>query len=246
MAWSSFAHLPTSEDDYYEILCRFESGMYISAVDQIIADSKGKESVSHHYRNNLKNLGLFHVKNGIVTLKYDVSLLRSNKRYLKSILRQAVVTNCSIEIQTIIEIVKQLNSYELKDIVDELVFHNSKLSRENITRWIRPIVFLLKYIEINSITSLNPSDMVTLQNSYLSVAVDFGEAVPIEVVEEHVITQTTSSIIIILENILKNRAYRYKIELLMMPSWATQHKSYLIGTDKYTHIKIKKSLLKEK
>jgi len=33
---------------------------------------------------------------------------------------------------------------------------------------------------------------------------------------------------------------RFKIELLMMPSWATKNKCYKIGEDMYTHIRVNK------
>ena len=52
------------------------------------------------------------------------------------------------------------------------------------------------------------------------------------------------NIIKMLETILDDHVMRFKIELLMMPSWATKNKSYKIGEDKYTHIKIKVNLLK--
>lgn len=36
---------------------------------------------------------------------------------------------------------------------------------------------------------------------------------------------------------------KFKIELLMIPNWATKNKSYVVFCDKYTHIKIKRTLI---
>ena len=49
MAWSSYAHLPNREEEYWEILSKLRNGMSISEVDCIIAEIKGKEKVQHHY-----------------------------------------------------------------------------------------------------------------------------------------------------------------------------------------------------
>ena len=36
---------------------------------------------------------------------------------------------------------------------------------------------------------------------------------------------------------------KFKIELLMLPNWATNNKTYVINKEYYTHIKIKGNLL---
>ena len=40
-----------------------------------------------------------------------------------------------------------------------------------------------------------------------------------------------------------NGKMKFKIELLMMPTWATQNKVYKINGDYYTHIRIKANLV---
>ena len=45
------------------------------------------------------------------------------------------------------------------------------------------------------------------------------------------------------EKLLCDINMKFKIELLMLPNWATSNKSYIINREYYTHIKIKKNLL---
>ena len=85
MAWSSYAHLPNREDEYWKILSNLKNGMSIAEADKIIADIKGKEKVQHHYRSNLAKIGLFDIIDRKIFLNYNVEKLAIKKSYLKKI-----------------------------------------------------------------------------------------------------------------------------------------------------------------
>lgn len=54
----------------------------------------------------------------------------------------------------------------------------------------------------------------------------------------------SKDIVKIIENFLnENPSNKFKLEFLMYPSWVTPKKTYSIFHDKYTHIKIKSSLI---
>ena len=46
-----------------------------------------------------------------------------------------------------------------------------------------------------------------------------------------------------IERLLCNPNMKFKIELLMLPNWATNSRAYVINKEYYTHIKIKDGLL---
>ena len=83
MAWSSLAHLPTNEDEYWYILSNLENGMSIKEVDTIIAAYKNKVKVQHHYRSNLAKLGVYKIENNCIILNYDVNELVKERNLLK-------------------------------------------------------------------------------------------------------------------------------------------------------------------
>lgn len=247
MAWSSFAHLPTTEEEYYYILSNIRNGMSNQEIDSVIASYKGKDSVQHHYRSNLARIGVFKSKDNRITLSYDVKKLIKNKRYLKDILRKALSENSATEINDVTRAVNITQSYDLKTIVAALEEKYPLIDRSSFIRWVRPIIALLKIIDILS-QKFQKSDQYVrfLQESYLKTTNDFDHSVPLELVENELKKIDESfNIVIILDAVLENLDYRFKIELLMLPSWATKNKSYKIGQDLYTHIKIKSALLKE-
>jgi len=244
MAWSSLAHLPTSEDEYWYILSHLKNHMSIKEVDKIIATYKGKEKVSYHYRSNLIKIGLFAVINKRVILNYDANKLYTHKGLLRGILSRSVAENKDFEIEEVAKAINLANSYDLKKIVYFLVNKNPKLSYNSMVRWIRPIVFLLEYIDIKSV---NQRDIYQearyLQDSYIRVAKEFGISVSLESVESELKKYENSlSIVKLLDNILDDYDNRFKIELLMLPRWATNNRVYKIGQDMYTHIKLKRDL----
>jgi hypothetical protein len=216
-------------------------------IDSVIASYKGKDSVQHHYRSNLARIGVFKSKDNRITLSYDVKKLIKNKRYLKDILRKALSENSATEINDVTRAVNITQSYDLKTIVAALEEKYPLIDRSSFIRWVRPIIALLKIIDILS-QKFQKSDQYVrfLQESYLKTTNDFDHSVPLELVENELKKIDESfNIVIILDAVLENLDYRFKIELLMLPSWATKNKSYKIGQDLYTHIKIKSALLKE-
>ena len=50
-------------------------------------------------------------------------------------------------------------------------------------------------------------------------------------------------IVAFINDLLNDINMKFKIELLMLPDWATQNKIYMINMEYYTHMKIKNSLL---
>ncbi|WP_339013655.1 hypothetical protein LDK02_05035 [Fusobacterium animalis] len=247
MAWSSFAHLPNNEEEYLKILIHLKNDMDINDVDRVIATIKKKEKIPYHYRSNLERLGLFKIEKGNILLNYNREKLVENSSLLKEILKKAVIENNSNEIKEIIDIVKLLNTYNLKSIVSELKLNYPFIDEKNLTRWIRPIVTLLKIIDLlnNYLRKIKELSKL-LQNSYLKVAKKFKEIVALELVENELKkTDKNVDIVIILNEILNYQKIYFKIELLMLPNWATKNKIYKIIKNLFTHIRIEEDLLKE-
>lgn len=46
-----------------------------------------------------------------------------------------------------------------------------------------------------------------------------------------------------MDKILDDYENRFKVELLMLPRWATNSRVYKIGQDMYTHIRLKRDLI---
>lgn len=247
MAWSSFAHLPNNEEEYLKILIHLKNNMNINDVDRAIATIKKKEKIPHHYRSNLERLGLLKIEKGNIFLNYDREKLIENSSLLKEILKKAVIENNSNEIKEIINVVKLLNTYDLKSIVGKLKLNYPFIDEKNLTRWIRPIVTLLKIIDLlnNYLRRIKELSKL-LQNSYLKVAKKFKEVVALELVEKELKkTDKTVDIVIILNEILNYQKIYFKIELLILPNWATKNKIYKIIKNLFTHIRIEADLLRE-
>ena len=105
----------------------------------------------------------------------------------------------------------------------------------------RPVVKLFKYADY-----LETEDGYGkfLQDSYLELSKELGKVIALEYVDKELKKIDNSyEIISCLENLLMNGKMKFKIELLMMPTWATQNKVYKINGDYYTHIRIKANLV---
>lgn len=247
MAWSSFAHLPNNEEEYLKILVHLKNNMNINDVDRVIANIKKKEKIPYHYRNNLERLGLFKIEKGNILLNYNREKLLDNSSLLKEILKKMVIENNSNEIKEIIDTVKSLNTYNLKSIVSKLKLNYPFIDEKNLTRWIRPIVTLLKIINLLSDYFRRIKEVSELlQDSYLKVTKKFKEVVALELVEDELKkTDKNIDIVTILNEILNCQKIYFKIELLMLPDWATKNKIYKIIKNLFTHIRIEEDLLKE-
>jgi len=247
MAWSSLAHLPTSEDEYWYILSNLLNGMSVQEVDAIIATYKGKEKVQHHYRSNLAKVGFFSVNQNCITLNYDTKKLSNNKRYLKTILNRVLKENQMFETKEVASAIFETRSYNLQEVVDVLEREHPLIERNSFVRWVRPIVTLMKFADILSAGVMQQTPYARyLQEAFIKAANQFGNSIPLELVETEIKKIDASlNIVFLLDKVLEDFNIRFKIELLMMPSWATKNKSYKIGEDMYTHIKIKADLLKE-
>ena len=85
-----------------------------------------------------------------------------------------------------------------------------------------------------------------MQDSYLKVTKKFKEVVALELVEDELKkTDKNIDIVTILNEILNCQKIYFKIELLMLPDWATKNKIYKIIKKLFTHIRIEEDLLKE-
>lgn len=248
MAWSSYAHLPNSEEEYWGILSKLENGISVKEVDDIIAVQKNKDKVQHHYRSNLVRMGFFSIINYRIELNYDLGKLKNNTSYLRTIFRNVIRENRQKEVEIIWDTINHLQTYELRLIIDELAKIYPLIEYNNFIRWLRPLISLMKYADILSIrrSKKRLPDAFYIQEAYFKIANSYAEAVPLEILNDE-LKKIDSSIglITVLDNVLKNYRIKFKIELLMMPNWATKNKSYKINQDVYTHIKIKDSLLRE-
>lgn len=248
MAWSSYAHLPNGQNEYWEILSKIEDDMPTKKVDEIIAIQKKKEKVQHHYRSNLARIGFFDIYNNKILLKYDLAKLRSDKNYLRTIFRKVLRENKGKEVQIVKELIVDLQSYDLKYIVDELARQYSLVTYQNFVRWIRPLVSLMKFADILSIKRHDKRFFYvrSLQEAYFRITNSFIEAIPLELVEFQLKKIDASlSLVEVIDHTLSDYRTKFKIELLMMPNWATKSRYYKMNEDIYTHIKIKEDLLEE-
>lgn len=248
MAWSSFAHLPTTEKEYLYILSHLKNGMSIHDVDNIIAMYKNKEKVPHHYRSNLVRIGFFETTKGYIYLNYDPDMLNKNEKFLFTILRKVIEQNQAIEIKEVRKAIETAQSYVVKDIADILkINHNQLIDCGSLIRWIRPIVVLYQIVDILFYSNEESKNYANyLQKAYLKITKEYGDSVSLELIELELKKADASfHVVSILDNILENINMRFKIELLMLPNWATKNQSYKIGQDIYTHIRIKVDLLQE-
>lgn len=251
MAWSSFAHLPTSEDEYWYILSKLNNGMTIHDVDNIIASQKGKEKVPHHYRGNLAKMGFFKIDHNCITLNYNINKLLADKSYLKFIFIKVLKQNKSFEVNEVYKTVNLVKLYDLRKIIDELSLKYPLIDYNSLLRWIRPLVAIIKFAEVldsNTMkdTSIHLQNAYFLQEAYLKEANAFSEVVALETLEMKLkLIQPNLKLLKVIENILDDNSMKFKIELLTMPSWAADNKSYILYNNVYTHIKIKSDLTEE-
>ena len=246
MAWSSYAHLPNREEEYWAILSKLRNRMSIREVDCIIAEIKGKEMVTHHYRSNLANLGLFDIDKGRIFLKYDVNILAKKKTYLKEVLSDCLERFTSREIGIVKSIIHTERTYDVSVIAECLVSKYPDIEKRNFVRWVRPIINLFKIIDDLS-ENKDKSSFVgekSLQDVYLKLASKYGIAVALEEIDNELQKIDSSySVVTFVEKLLCDLNMKFKIELLMLPNWATNNKIYVINKEYYTHVKIKDNLL---
>ena len=247
MAWSSFAHLPTSEDEYWSILSNLRNDMTIHDVDATIASSKGKEKVQHHYRSNLAKMGFFKIDHNCIILNYDVKKLLSSRKYLKIIFQNVLKKSQAFEIKEVAKVITKIESYDLQAVIDILEINYPLVERNSFVRWIRPIVSVMKFADVLSMKVREKFPYLKyLQEAFLKNFNEFGNSVPLEVLESELKKIDSSfEVVALLDKVLGDFNARFKIELLMMPSWATKNKSYKVGEDMYTHLKIKTDLKEE-
>lgn len=241
MAWSSFAHLPNNVDEYINILNKLHDGMTLIDVDDIIAEVKGKTRVQHHYRSNLCHLGLFEIRDKCIVLNYFPEEVSDES--VKYILKECVKRNRSKEIETIRKIIKKSGSYNLDIIASEIMKQDPYLEKQNLIRWIRPIVSLLKIIDCSMDIDEKQEYKECLQNAYLKIANGYGDAIALELIDNILVkNKPHKNVVEILQTVLKIPNIKYKIELLMKPAWASKCKAYKLNEDLFTHIKLKKEL----
>lgn len=249
MAWSSYAHLPNNEDEYWKILSKLTDGMGIEEVDSIIARTKGKEKVQHHYRSNLANIDLFHIDKGKIYLNYDVDKLEKEKTYLKEVLSECSKRRNSKEINSVKSIICRQQTYDMSVIAEELQKKDPNIEKSNFIRWTRPVVTMFKIIDILSENQDIKifSNAEFLQDAYLKAASKYGNIAALEEIDKELKKiDHNYEIEVFIEQLLCNLDLKFKIELLMLPNWAASNKVYVINKEYYTHIKVKGDLLEVK
>ncbi len=249
MAWSSYAHLPNREEEYWEILSKINNGMSICEVDTIIAKTKGKEKVTHHYRSNLAKIGLFDIHQGTISLNYDSSRLANEKSYLKEILSGCLARCKTKEIDTVEAVIRKEKTYNISVIAENLGNKFPEIEKSNFIRWIRPITNMFRIMDILTENESHLSNLSAkyLQETYFKLSTQYGIAIALEDlnIELEKISSSYKAAELV-EELLCNKSMKFKIELLMLPNWATGHKAYMINNEYYTHMKIKSNLLEVK
>lgn len=74
-------------------------------------------------------------------------------------------------------------TYELKTVINSYIVH-PLIDRNSLTRWIRPVVCLLKIVDILSKTPNIPTFYTRiLQETYLQIVKKFSNSEPLELIE---------------------------------------------------------------
>lgn len=97
--------------------------------------------------------------------------MKNNKNYLRIIFRNLLNENKEKEIQILIDIIFSLHSYELKSIIDELSRRYPLIEYNNLIRWLRPLISLIKFADILSMRK-NDKGLIYaryLQEAYLKI-----------------------------------------------------------------------------
>lgn len=117
------------------------------------------------------------------------------------------------------------------------------LEKQNLIRWIRPIVSLLKIVDCSTDIDEKQEYKECLQKAYLKIANGYGDAIALELIDNILVrNKPYKNVVEILQTVLKIPNTKYKIELLMKPAWASKCKAYKLNEDLFTHIKLKKEL----
>lgn len=245
MAWSSYAHLPNNEEEYKGILSKLKNGMSTDEVDQVIAQVKCKEKVTNHYRNNLVRIGLLRFDKGRLHVLYDLEKLKKGKNNIKFILSDCLDRHKMDEVDAIRKIVSEEQSYDLTLVVERIWKENRRLEPKNLTRWIRPVVSMMKIADVLSETTEDTKsrEKKLLAEAYMEISGGYGEIVSLQEIELELKKRHCElGVDELIETILLDFEVKFKMELLMLPKWATKSKIYIINKEYYTHIRIKTDL----
>ena len=83
------------------------------------------------------------------------------------------------------------------------------------------------------------------QNAYLKITGQFNVPVALYDLEKELKrADENCSIVNLIDKLLNEFDMKFNIELLMFPSWATKKKIYQINNEYYTHIRIKRNLIR--
>lgn len=83
------------------------------------------------------------------------------------------------------------------------------------------------------------------QNAYLKITGQFNFPVALYDLEKELKrTDENCSIVNLIDKLLNEFDMKFNIELLMFPSWVTKKKIYQINNEYYTHIRIKRNLIR--
>lgn len=84
-----------------------------------------------------------------------------------------------------------------------------------------------------------------LQDAYFILANEFNIPVALDDLNKELKKMDKSYLVTNLINeLLDDFDIKFRIELLMFPSWATKKKMYQINGEYYTHIRIKRNLIR--
>jgi hypothetical protein len=84
-----------------------------------------------------------------------------------------------------------------------------------------------------------------IQNAYFKIANQFNVPVALYDLEKELKRiDKNYSIVDLIDKLLDEFDMKFNIELLMFPDWATKKKIYQINNEYYTHIRIKRNLIR--
>lgn len=84
-----------------------------------------------------------------------------------------------------------------------------------------------------------------IQNAYFKIANQFNVPVALYDLEKELKrADENCSIVNLIDKLLNEFDMKFNIELLMFPDWATKKKIYQINNEYYTHIRIKRNLIR--
>lgn len=254
---SGYAHLPYNIIEYKKIIDVINDGMTVNELDNVIAEIKNKESVDHHYRGSLRNLGVFSINNRNKIELDEISMkIKKGELSLKDGLAMLIKKKDDlVDLLNAVNCIKLPDNARTIDVARSLTSKYCSNAPLSIKRWIEPLLYLFDYTELlnfrfkrnNGQYKINRYQqlILNLQEAYLSIE-EFGEAVPIKKIE-NILKQKygidQNGVQELWEALFRDKSLLFRFSFVTYPDLKNKYGKILISDEAFTHIKIKSNLI---